>query len=64
MIVVFGSLMYALEIGVYTVNHEFPDGAYITPDGSGGYNTAKFNSMATALYYTVITMTTVGYGKL
>ena len=62
-IILFGATLFAIEEGEFVVNQEFPLGAYVRPNGLGGYVESPFNNIPTAMYFIIITMTTVGYGK-
>ena len=50
--------------GEFTVTEEFPDGAFLRPTVTGrGKEESPFTSMALSLYWVVVTVTSVGYGK-
>lgn len=63
-VILFGAILYTIEEGDYIVNSDYPSGAYLRPDGFGGVEESPFNNIPTAMYFTIITMTTVGYGKM
>ena len=64
-LMVFASCVYILESGDFMVTSDYPDGQYFRPTLLGTANEATpFNSIGTAIYYTIVTMTTVGYGDI
>lgn len=64
-VVLFGSIIYFVESGEYTVNEDFPDGAYLRSDRFGtGQEISPFTSIPVACYWVIVTATTVGYGDL
>lgn len=63
MVVFFASAIYAVESGTYTINDDYPGGAYLRPNGFGGESQTPFDSIPTTIYYMIVTFTTVGYGK-
>jgi voltage-gated potassium channel Kch len=63
--IVFASVMYILEGGDFTVNDEYPNGAYLRPGLTpGDSQPSPFVSIASALYWACVTVTTVGYGDM
>ena len=64
MVIFFASVIYAVEGGTYTVNDEYPGGAYLRPNGVGGTAVTPFDNIPTTIYYMIVTFTTVGYGEL
>ena len=63
-VLLFASLMYAFEEGVFEVTSSYPSGAFLRPNGYGGKAESPFDSIPTAIYYVFITITTVGYGDI
>lgn len=61
-IVFFATLIFTVESGVYTVNEDYPQGEYLRPDASGGKTTTPFHDIPSSVYYTCITIFTIGYG--
>lgn len=59
----FAGTIYAVERGAYTINESYPNGAYLRPDGYGGRAESNVESIPTAIYYIIVTICTVGYGK-
>jgi voltage-gated potassium channel Kch len=63
--IVFASIMYILECGEFTVNSDYPDGAYLRPGLTpGDSQPSPFVSIASALYWACVTVTTVGFGDI
>jgi len=62
---VFASTLYMVESGDYYATSDYPDGQYLRWNL---LHTAKeafpFDSIGTSIYYTIVTMTTVGYGEM
>jgi hypothetical protein len=65
LVVVFGAIMFSVERGELTVNSDYPDGEYLR------WNIARtekeptpFISLATSMWYTLVSITTVGYGDM
>jgi hypothetical protein len=57
--------MYLLEKGTFQVTSDYPSGAYLVPSVSGdGLMVSSFQSIPLAIYYTIVTQTTLGYGDL
>jgi hypothetical protein len=63
--IAFASVFQMVEQGDYVVSREYPDGAYLRDDVFGtGRERSPFTSIPIAIYYTIVTQTTVGYGDL
>jgi hypothetical protein len=60
----FAAIAYAVEEGRYTVNDDYPGGAYLRPNGYGGRAESNFDSVPSAIYYVIVTICTVGYGDM
>ena len=54
-IILFGCVIYLCESGTYTVNNDYPEGAYlrVTSDGAG-LEVTPFNSIPTSMYWVII----------
>lgn len=65
-VTLFGCLIYQVEKGTFTVTSDYPNGVYVRPRLDGGIfvEESPFISIPDALYFVVITTTTVGYGDL
>jgi len=63
-IVVFGSLMDYIEEGQYTVDSVMPHGGFVRRDQLGYEEESPFISIPLALYYSIVTICTVGYGDM
>lgn len=57
----FGQLIFIFERGVYTINEDFPDGAYLrwNTDRSAKEE-SPFSDMFVSMYWVLVTITTVG----
>jgi hypothetical protein len=65
LVVVFGAVMFALERGDFTVNDEHPDGAYLRWNiERTEKEVSPFHSLAASMWYTLVSITTVGYGDI
>jgi hypothetical protein len=63
-VVVIGSLMEFIEEGTYAVDSVVPHGSYVRNDLLGNEEESPFLSIPVSLYYSVVTMCTVGYGDI
>ena len=55
-IILFGCLIYLCEGGTYTVNSDYPRGAYLRMSNTGsGLEATPFNSIATGMYWVIST---------
>lgn len=62
--VVGAAIIYTLERGNYTINSDYPEGAYLRPNGIGGVEISPFTSAPACIYFVIVTVTTTGYGDL
>jgi hypothetical protein len=65
LVIVYGAIMFTVERGTLTVNNDYPDGEYLR------WNIARtekeptpFTSLAASMWYTLVSITTVGYGDM
>ena len=62
-IVLFGSVIYALEGGDFRVTDEYPRGQYYRKSIDGtDYEVTPYQSIPVSMYWAVVTLTTLGYG--
>jgi hypothetical protein len=63
--IIMSSILFLTERGSYTVNQDYPEGAFLRPNY---LNTVKeespFKSVFISIYYVLVTMTSTGYGDL
>ena len=60
-----GAVVFALERGVFTVNDDYPDGAFLRSNvRNDGKEVSPFTSLGVTLYWVVVSVTTVGYGDI
>eukprot|EP00603_Paraphysomonas_imperforata_P001805 CAMPEP_0114434862 /NCGR_PEP_ID=MMETSP0103-20121206/12499_1 /TAXON_ID=37642 ORGANISM="Paraphysomonas imperforata, Strain PA2" /NCGR_SAMPLE_ID=MMETSP0103 /ASSEMBLY_ACC=CAM_ASM_000201 /LENGTH=482 /DNA_ID=CAMNT_0001604801 /DNA_START=516 /DNA_END=1967 /DNA_ORIENTATION=- len=64
-VILFGSIIFFLEAGKFTVNDDFPEGAFLRWDVlHSGKEESPFSSILVSCYWAMVTFTTVGYGDL
>jgi len=60
-----GALQFFFEGGTFTVNEEYPNGAFLLVDITGaGLIETKFTSIPMAMYWSIISSTSVGFGDI
>jgi hypothetical protein len=60
-----GAIVFALERGDFTVNEDYPEGAFLRPNvRHDGKEVSPFTSLGVTLYWVVVSVTTVGYGDI
>ena len=63
--VIFGCIIFFFEAGTFTVDaSEYPDGWYMRVDLVGDQERSPFESIPLAIYYSIVSSTTVGYGDM
>ena len=63
-VVICASIIYYLEAGEFQVTEEYPEGAYLRWNYvHTAQEVAPFKSILHACYWSIVTMTTVGFGK-
>eukprot|EP00602_Paraphysomonas_sp_CaronLab_P001034 CAMPEP_0185034002 /NCGR_PEP_ID=MMETSP1103-20130426/23475_1 /TAXON_ID=36769 /ORGANISM="Paraphysomonas bandaiensis, Strain Caron Lab Isolate" /LENGTH=456 /DNA_ID=CAMNT_0027570479 /DNA_START=358 /DNA_END=1728 /DNA_ORIENTATION=- len=64
-LVIFASIIFIIEQGSFTVNSEYPEGAYLRPSATAsGKELSPFRSIAISIYWACVTITTLGYGDM
>lgn len=59
------SIIFLTERGEFTVNNDFPQGAFLRPDIlHSSKEESPFKSVLVSMYYVLVTMTSTGYGDL
>jgi hypothetical protein len=62
-VIFFADIVFTAERGEYMYDQGSGQFEYLRADGYGGKQRTPFSSIPTAIYYAVITLTTIGYGK-
>lgn len=63
-LIFFGSIIFVIEAGNFTINEDFPAGAYLRPTFNGeGLEISPFTSVPTSMYWVLITLTTGEYSR-
>ena len=61
LVVLFAAVIFIVEQGEFTVNEEFPDGAYLRWDAlKSAKEESPYKSIMVSCYWAVVTTTTVG----
>jgi len=62
-VVLLSGMIFVIERGRFTVNHQYPEGQYIRPTADRqGTEVSPFYSAPVSMYWVIATCTTVGYG--
>lgn len=63
--ILMSSIIFLTERGEFTVNEDYPDGAFLRPDVlQSSKEESPFKSVLVSMYYVLVTMTSTGYGDL
>lgn len=61
-VVVLGCIEYAIESGTFTVNSDYPTGAFINKLPDDQTRISPYTSIPVSMYWAMITLSTIGYG--
>ena len=65
LVLIFGSVVFALERGEFTVNETYPEGTYLRWNvDKTEKEVSPFISLASSMWYALVSITTVGYGDV
>lgn len=65
LVMIFGTIVFALERGEFTVSELYPDGAYLRWNVQRTEKeVSPFISLASSMWYALVSITTVGYGDI
>lgn len=62
-VIVLGCIEYSVELGTFTVNSEYPTGAFINQLPDNQSRISPYTSIPVSMYWAMITLSTIGYGK-
>ena len=62
-VVVLACIEYSLELGTFTVNADYPLGEFVNNLEGGQSRMSPYTSIPVAMYWAVITLSTIGYGE-